>query len=168
MDARKGGRGAFNFDQRATHASVTVPVVVQRVEPPDVFAFRWLHPDGAEALPGNSLEVEFALTRMGDKTQVRVTESGLLGMEWSDAERATCASEHGSGWRSTCATCANTCTTRRCDRRRRIASRRPCPTMSRSSRVSSTRFARQTRRPSARSSRSWGSPRQVSGYGSKV
>ena len=145
-----------------------MPVVVERVEPPDVFASRWLHPDGAEALPGNSLEVEFALTRMGDKTQVRVTESGLLGMEWSDAERATYASEHGSGWevhlRNLREYVHDTAM-------RSTPTHRESPPLPNNVAII-TRFEHAFRAADQRTIDAqqpfMGSPRQVSGYGSKV
>src|ERR1700728_3333353 len=34
------------------------PVVVEVVEPPTRFSFRWNHPDGAEPVEGNSMLVE--------------------------------------------------------------------------------------------------------------
>ena len=38
------------------------PVVVETVDPPTRFSFRWNHPAGTQPVPGNSVLVEFTLT----------------------------------------------------------------------------------------------------------
>jgi uncharacterized protein YndB with AHSA1/START domain len=98
LEPRPGGKGALTFGDRATHTPVTAPIVVQRLEPLHTLAFRWLQPDGADALPGNSLLVELSVVSERGHTRVRVSESGLLQIDWPDAARATYASEHASGW----------------------------------------------------------------------
>jgi uncharacterized protein YndB with AHSA1/START domain len=98
LEPRPGGKGALTFGDRATHTPVTAPIVVQRLDPLHALAFRWLQPDGADAVPGNSLEVELSLASELGQTRVRVTETGLLKMDWSDAARTAYASEHASGW----------------------------------------------------------------------
>src|SRR5579875_1533431 len=53
------------------------PVVVETVDPPRRFSFRWNHPLGEEPKEGNSMLVEFNLSPEGDeRTRLRVTESG--------------------------------------------------------------------------------------------
>jgi uncharacterized protein YndB with AHSA1/START domain len=75
------------------------PVVVEVVDPPVRFSFRWNHPPGAEPVPGNSMLVEFTLTPEGDeRTRLRVVESGHELRDWPDAEKQRYADEHRDGW----------------------------------------------------------------------
>jgi uncharacterized protein YndB with AHSA1/START domain len=75
------------------------PVVVETVDPPNRFSFRWNHPRGEEPAVGNSMLVEFTLTPDGDeRTRLRVTESGHELLGWPDAEKERYASEHQEGW----------------------------------------------------------------------
>ena len=75
------------------------PVVVEAVEPPTRFAFRWNHPRDEEPAAGNSMLVEFTLTPEGaERTRLRVVESGHELRQWSDEEKHQYASEHEKGW----------------------------------------------------------------------
>jgi uncharacterized protein YndB with AHSA1/START domain len=75
------------------------PVVVEKVDPPNCFSFRWNHPQGEEPVPGNSMLVEFTLTPEGDeRTHLRVAESGHERRDWPDAEKQRYADEHQEGW----------------------------------------------------------------------
>ena len=75
------------------------PVVVETVDPPTRFSFRWNHPRGEEPVPGNSMLVEFTLTPEDDeRTRLRVTESGHELRAWPDAEKQRYADEHRDGW----------------------------------------------------------------------
>jgi uncharacterized protein YndB with AHSA1/START domain len=75
------------------------PVVVETVDPPTRFSFRWNHPRREEPVVGNSILVEFTLTPMGDdRTHVRVSESGHELRDWPDAEKQRYAGEHREGW----------------------------------------------------------------------
>ena len=75
------------------------PVVVETVEPPVRFSFRWNHPRGAEPVAGNSMLVEFTLTAEGDeRTRLRVTETGHELTAWPGAEQQRYADEHRDGW----------------------------------------------------------------------
>ena len=75
------------------------PVVVETVDPPTRFSFRWNHPLGEEPVPGNSMLVEFTLTPEDDEqTRLRVTESGHELLGWPDAEKQRYADEHQEGW----------------------------------------------------------------------
>jgi uncharacterized protein YndB with AHSA1/START domain len=75
------------------------PVVVDTVDPPTRFSFRWNHPEGEEPVVGNSILVEFILTSEGDeKTRLRVIESGHELRAWPDAEKKRYADEHREGW----------------------------------------------------------------------
>lgn len=75
------------------------PVVIETVDPPNRFSFRWNHPEGEEPVVGNSMLVEFTLTREGDeRTRLRVTESGHERRDWPSKEQQRYADEHQEGW----------------------------------------------------------------------
>jgi uncharacterized protein YndB with AHSA1/START domain len=75
------------------------PVVVETVEPPTRFSFRWNHPRGEEPTTGNSMLVEFTLTPETDeRTRLRVTETGHELTAWPDEEKQRYADEHQGGW----------------------------------------------------------------------
>lgn len=75
------------------------PVVVETVDPPTRFSFRWNHPHGEEPVTGNSMLVEFTLIPEGDEqTRLRVVESGHELRAWPDAEKERYAEEHREGW----------------------------------------------------------------------
>jgi uncharacterized protein YndB with AHSA1/START domain len=75
------------------------PVVVETVDPPVRFSFRWNHPRGEEPVAGNSMLVEFTLTPLGpERTRLRVVESGHELRDWPDAEKERYADEHRNGW----------------------------------------------------------------------
>ncbi len=88
-----GARGYMEFGDQGG------PVVVETVDPPTRFSFRWNYPNGEEPVVGNSMLVEFTLTPVGDeRTHVRVSESGHELRDWPDAERQRYADEHRDGW----------------------------------------------------------------------
>jgi uncharacterized protein YndB with AHSA1/START domain len=75
------------------------PVVVETVDPPVRFSFRWNHPRGEEPMTGNSMLVEFTLTPLIDeRTRLRVVESGHELRDWPEAEKERYADEHRGGW----------------------------------------------------------------------
>jgi uncharacterized protein YndB with AHSA1/START domain len=75
------------------------PVVVEIVDPPTRFSFRWNHPRGEEPVVGNSQLVEFTLTQeAAERTRLRVTETGHESRPWPDAEKQRYANEHQEGW----------------------------------------------------------------------
>src|ERR1700736_4141042 len=65
IDLRPGGEGLLTWTKRATNKAATVRISVVSVEPPHTFSYRWVHPEGEEARPDNSLLVEFTLTQEG-------------------------------------------------------------------------------------------------------
>jgi uncharacterized protein YndB with AHSA1/START domain len=75
------------------------PVVVETVDPPVRFSFRWNHPREEEPAAGNSMLVEFSLTRESDElTRLRVTESGHELRDWPEAEKQRYCDDHQDGW----------------------------------------------------------------------
>lgn len=75
------------------------PVRVEKVEPPTYLAYRW-----ASAFPGqelradNSTLVEFTLSREGDKTRLRVVESGFAALAGPEELRGKALKDNTGGW----------------------------------------------------------------------
>ena len=75
------------------------PVRVEKVDPPTYLAYRW-----ASAFPGeelrqdNSTLVEFTLSRDGDKTRLRVVESGFAALAGSEELRSKAVEDNTGGW----------------------------------------------------------------------
>jgi uncharacterized protein YndB with AHSA1/START domain len=72
LDLRPGGRAAFHWNDHGT-----VHGRVERVEPPNLFSFRWALRHDEELADGNSTLVEFSLREEGGSTRLTVVESGL-------------------------------------------------------------------------------------------
>jgi len=88
-----GAHGHMGFGEQGG------PVVVETVDPPTRFSFRWNHPRDEEPVAGNSILVEFTLTAESDeRTRLRVVESGHELLAWPDAEKERYADEHRGGW----------------------------------------------------------------------
>jgi len=73
--------------------------VVERVQPPEVFAFRGAYEPDTEPAPGNSTLVEFTLSPEGDGTRLRVLESGFASLAAPDEQRARNYEDNVGGWR---------------------------------------------------------------------
>jgi len=75
------------------------PVRVEKVEPPTYLAYRW-----ASAFPGeelredNSTLVEFTLTPEGDRTRLRVVESGFAALAGAEELRGQALKNNTDGW----------------------------------------------------------------------
>ena len=93
LEVKPGAHGYIQFGDQGG------PVVVETVDPPARFSFRWNHPRGEEPTAGNSQLVEFTLTPQGEEwTRLRVTESGHERRDWPDTEKQRYADEHQEGW----------------------------------------------------------------------
>src|SRR3974377_1014141 len=92
LELKPGGHGYMGFGEQGG------PVVVEAVEPPTRFSFRWNHPNGEEPIAGNSILVEFTLERIGERTRLRVVERDVELLSWSDEEKSRYAQEHNGGW----------------------------------------------------------------------
>lgn len=97
-----GGDGTLRWHSRvfrsAGSASKTLPIRVERVEPPHRFSFRWEAPADEAVLAGNSMLVEFTLAVEGEGTRLRVVESGMREVQRPDDEMAHYVDEHARGW----------------------------------------------------------------------
>jgi len=92
LELEPGGRGLMGFEDRA------FPLVVEALEPPTLFSFRWNHPAGEEPAAGNSTLVEFRLVGEGERTRLRVVESGVELLVWPVGDKERFADEHRGGW----------------------------------------------------------------------
>lgn len=93
VDLRRGGRMAFHWEEHGTfHA------VIEEVDPPHGFSYRWsLIPDEAPR-SDNATLVEFTLTAEGSGTRLRVLETGFQRLGGSDASRARHLEDNRAGW----------------------------------------------------------------------
>jgi uncharacterized protein YndB with AHSA1/START domain len=75
------------------------PVRVEKVDAPTYLAYRWASAfPGAELSPDNSTLVEFMLTAEGDKTRLRVVESGFAALAGSEELRSKAVEDNTGGW----------------------------------------------------------------------
>ena len=75
------------------------PVRVEKVEPPTYLAYRWTSAfPGEELREDNSTLVEFTLTPEGDRTRLRVVESGFAALAGSEELRRQAAKDNTAGW----------------------------------------------------------------------
>ena len=96
VDLRPGGDLLFRFDSGADGKGT-----VEKVEPPHLFAFRWISPEPERdmvAAQGHYTTVEFSLRAEGEGTLLRVVESGFAALEGTEAENAELAERHRGGW----------------------------------------------------------------------
>jgi uncharacterized protein YndB with AHSA1/START domain len=90
------GTLTFRADSDDPH---TVGIRIVTVDRPRCFAYRWVHPPGVPATDTNSTLVTFTLLAEGDeRTRLRVVESGLDGIDLTDAEKHRFAEDHRQGW----------------------------------------------------------------------
>lgn len=75
------------------------PVRVEKVRPPTYLAYRWTSAfPGEELREENSTLVEFTLTQEGDRTRLRVVESGFAALAGSEELRSQNLKDHTGGW----------------------------------------------------------------------
>ncbi len=97
VEIAPGAQGSVTF--RTTPSGPrTFNVTVLSVEPQRSWAYRWNHPDGTEATERNSTRVEFTLAAEGERTRLRVVETGLEQTSWSALEQDEYAADHNRGW----------------------------------------------------------------------
>jgi len=99
VEARPGGDGLLTFHDPAQDQLVEAPIVVEAVDEPHQFSFRWGHPSGERPVAGNSMLVEFTLVVEGqDRTRLRVVETGLELLDWPAEQKTAYADDHRGGW----------------------------------------------------------------------
>jgi uncharacterized protein YndB with AHSA1/START domain len=97
VDLRPGGELELRWDKLSGSARGTV----ERVEPPHLFAFRWVTPEPDRALhDGFETLVEFRLRAEGEGTLLQLIESGFASHPASEEQNAELAERHRGGWDS--------------------------------------------------------------------
>ncbi|MBW5253186.1 SRPBCC domain-containing protein [Streptomyces sp. P01-B04] len=75
------------------------PVRVEKVMPPTYLAYRWTSAfPGEELREDNSTLVEFTLAQEGERTRLRVVESGFAALAGSEELRTQNLKDHTGGW----------------------------------------------------------------------
>lgn len=93
IDLRPGGRAQFGWPGQAVFEAV-----VERVERPSAFSYRWAREAGAEPGTGTGTLVEFTLTEVPAGTLLRVVETGFASLKLSQAEQGQAAEGNRLGW----------------------------------------------------------------------
>ena len=93
IDLRPGGAMTLSWEEHGT-----ANAVVEAVEAPSRFAFRWAIEAGEGVTPGRSTLVEFVLASEANGTRLRVAESGFSALDLSDTERAEKFDDNTEGW----------------------------------------------------------------------
>jgi len=93
VDLRPGGTMVLtNQEFGKFHA------IVDKVEPPRRFAYRWArHPD-TPVTDGTATRVEFTLTPEGNGTRLRVAESGFTSTDAVKVDQQRHAEANSQGW----------------------------------------------------------------------
>ncbi len=85
IDLRSGGAIVFAWNKYGSHHGV-----VEQVEPPRFFSYRWARPASMSRLAeGSSTLVEFTLSPDGAGTRLRVVETGFASLAVTEEERGS-------------------------------------------------------------------------------
>jgi len=93
-----GAVGELVFGDRASGDAQIPQITVVEAEPPRLFSFRWVYPEGQDAQDSNSLLVTFELSARSDGTLLRMTETGFRQQGWEVAVLEQQYREHAEGW----------------------------------------------------------------------
>jgi uncharacterized protein YndB with AHSA1/START domain len=94
VDLRPGGAMVL-----ASEEFGKIDAVVEKVEPPRLFSYRWARHPATPVAEGTATLVEFTLTPEGDGTRVRVVESGFTSTDAVKVDQARHAEANSQGWR---------------------------------------------------------------------
>jgi uncharacterized protein YndB with AHSA1/START domain len=98
LEPTPGAVGELVWGDKSTAQSQAVSITVVDAEPPRLFSFRWVYPDGEVPTPTNSLLVSFELVPSGTGTLVRLRETGFREVGWEAAVLEQHYREHCLGW----------------------------------------------------------------------
>lgn len=95
LDPRPGGRLAVGWAAHGTGYGV-----VERVEEPHVFAWRWAYEPGEQPAPGRSTLVEFTLAAEDDGTRLTIVETGFEALALPADQQRAKHEDNTGGWQS--------------------------------------------------------------------
>jgi len=98
LDPVPGGTGELVFGNDEDPRAHVAQITVVDAEPPRLFSFRWVYPEGEAANESNSLFVTFELTPSDGGTLLRMTETGFREKGWEVAVLEEQYNDHVSGW----------------------------------------------------------------------
>ena len=90
LDLRVGGTGTMTWSEWGEFR-----LVVEEIDEPNAFAFRWAREKDADPTPGNSTLVRFTLVDKDGGTQLTVNETGW---EQYEGDVAAGMTENTEGW----------------------------------------------------------------------
>jgi uncharacterized protein YndB with AHSA1/START domain len=93
IDLRPGGHAQFGWQDQAVFQAV-----VERVERPSAFSYRWAREAGTDPGTGTGTLVEFTLTEVPTGTLLRVVETGFASLDLSQTEQDKAAEGNQLGW----------------------------------------------------------------------
>jgi uncharacterized protein YndB with AHSA1/START domain len=93
IDLHPGGHARFGWPDEAVFEAV-----VDRVERPSAFSYRWAREAGTEPGKGTGTLVEFTLTEVPTGTLLRVVETGFASLDLNQAEQGQAAEGNRLGW----------------------------------------------------------------------
>jgi uncharacterized protein YndB with AHSA1/START domain len=96
IDLKPGGKAKFGW----TAYGSTNEALIEEVDPPSFFSYRWTNKSDGELAEGNWTLVEFSLTEVPTGTFLQVVESGFTSLHLSAAEQEKAAKENNEGWTS--------------------------------------------------------------------
>jgi uncharacterized protein YndB with AHSA1/START domain len=98
VEARPGAVGSLTFRAESDAPNI-VGITVVAADRPHRFSYRWVYPPGELAAEHNSTLVTFTLVADGgERTRLRVVESGLEQMNLTDDEKQRFFEDHRHGW----------------------------------------------------------------------
>ena len=98
LEPARGATGELVWADETNARAHVSPITVVDAQPPRLFSFRWVYPEGEVPTESNALLVTFELTPSGDGTRVRMTETGFREKGWEIAVLEEAYQEHGVGW----------------------------------------------------------------------
>lgn len=99
IDLRPGGAMTCTWrSDESGESTDTVNAIVEKVDEPHLFAFRWARPPEKVAGPANATLVEFTLSADGAGTRLRVVESGFTELDKTEELIAAHVADNTDGW----------------------------------------------------------------------
>jgi uncharacterized protein YndB with AHSA1/START domain len=95
LDLRPGGSARFSWSEHGSYDAI-----IDRVEPPSFFSYRWANRAGTQPVAGNTTLVEFTLTEVFAGTLLRVIETGFASLHIDPAAQQQAVADHTEGWSS--------------------------------------------------------------------